>query len=110
MSVTPGIPPPADTKTDTRLTGKNTPVNDDVRFTAVSAAMPISIEITDLLTGCLFPAIRWITENTKIVAAIINRNSHIGIKTSPKQNKPPDIHPTVYYYAVKIKYITLMLL
>ena len=58
MSVTPGIPPPADTNTDKRLTGKTTPVNEDVRLTAASAAMPMSIEITDFFTGRLFPAIR----------------------------------------------------
>ena len=40
ISVTPGMPPIIETRSDIKLTGKVTPVNIDVRFTASNVAAP----------------------------------------------------------------------
>lgn len=53
ISVTPGTPPNAAQHTDTRLTGRYTPVKEPVRFTAISVKIPIAIESRLLLNGCL---------------------------------------------------------
>lgn len=56
ISVTPGIPPIAETKSDRALIGKVTPVNVPVRFTAKRVSVPIAIESAERLNGCLlFP-------------------------------------------------------
>lgn len=54
ISVTPGIPPIAETKSDRVLIGKVTPVKVPVRFTAKRVNTPITIESNERLNGCLF--------------------------------------------------------
>ena len=54
ISVTPGIPPIVDIKSDKRLIGKVTPVNVPVRLTANNVSTPKAIESKERLNGCLF--------------------------------------------------------
>ena len=53
ISVTPGIPPIAETKSDRVLIGKVTPVNVPVRFTAKRVSVPIAIESAERFTNIM---------------------------------------------------------
>ena len=79
ISVTPGIPPIIDTKSDKRLMGKVTPVKAPVRLTANNVAAPKVIESRERLNGCLFLPRKCKIAKVINVTKIIRHIPHQGI-------------------------------
>jgi len=79
ISVTPGIPPIIDTKSDKRLMGKVTPVKAPVKLTANNVAAPKVIESRERLNGYLFLPRKCKIAKVINVTKIIRHIPHQGI-------------------------------
>ncbi len=98
MSVTPGMPPITEVRMDSTLSGRSTPVKDEVKWITSSVAKPESIDKKALLSAFLCFDKACTTEKATNVPSKIKANSHQGINKHLRNKNRPPIVSTVYSY------------